>query len=61
MIIEPTINTGNQKEVSLAFPFLIFRYIFTQNAIAGAAIRVVVRNKEPTSGPNTSLPPQTNF
>jgi len=40
---------------------LALRYILTQNAIAGAAIRNVVRNKEATSGPKTSLPPQRNF
>jgi len=57
----PTITTGNQNSSVWSSFFLISRYIFTQNAIAGAAIRNVVRNREATSGPNISLPPHRNF
>jgi len=57
----PTTTTGNQNSWERSSFFLIRRYNFTQNAIAGAAIRNVVRNREATSGPNITLPPQKNF
>lgn len=56
---EPTIITGYQWSWSMAF--LVLRYAFTQNVIAGMTIRKVLTCKLDASAPNTSLPPQKDF
>lgn len=63
VISNPIASTVYQEETFLPslIRFLMVEYILIQKEIAGPAIKTVDSNKDATSGPKTSLPPQKNL